>query len=164
MALNDEDRVQAEKLLKAYRQRLRYREEQIARLGDTADPAIPIDRDDLEREIGLLEAVLKPDSSPAVAGLIKRRLEDDVFLFQQSVEQNQRITRVEQSQSRMGVQLYEAQKDRMIIHADVADLKRRAQADDYHAERGRRRNYRLLLINVVLLVIIFGGMVWLAAR
>ena len=154
MALNDEDRIQAEKLLKAYRQRLRYREEQIARMGDTADPSIPIDRDYLEREIGMLEAVLTPDTSPAVAGLIKRRLEDDVYLFQQSVEQNARITKVESRIDKVATEQYNASLWRLDVQAQLTK-------DDAAAVAGRRRNWRMQLINFGLMLIVLGGLAWL---
>jgi hypothetical protein len=162
VALAEEDRIQAEKLLKAYRQRLRYREEQIAQLGSTADPSIPIDRDFLEREIGMLEAVLKPDTSPAVAGLIKRRLEDDVFLFQQSVEQNARITKAEIQLQAVVVEQHGARQWRLDKGAVIDALQARAAREDTEAPAGRRRNFRLLLGNMALLIIIFASLIYLA--
>lgn len=155
MALAEEDRVEAEKLIKIYRQRLRYRNEQIARMGDSADPSIPIDRDHLEHEISMLEAVLRPDTSPAVAELIKRRVEDVVFLFQQSVEQNTRLTRVEERVDRVAQEQHSASQWRLDKGGVIDELWSRATREDRDAPRGRRRNFWILITILLMAVLTF---------
>ena len=86
MALSPEEIEQAHILLVTYQRRLRVRDKQIARYGDNVDPEIVLDAEDLRRLIRATKAVLTPDLPDELSGLVRRRLEDDYFIFQATLE------------------------------------------------------------------------------
>lgn len=89
------ERNHISEVLAVSRQRLRYRELQRTRLGDTADPSILADIEKLQREIASLEPADLPDLPPETRAIIKRRLDDDMLVFHNGVLTNQRVTRIE---------------------------------------------------------------------
>lgn len=92
MALSQEELAQAAELLQTHERRLRVRDRQIARYGEAdAPPEIMLEAEDLRREIAALKAVLTPELPPTISGLVKRRLEDDYFIFQQTLEAKQDV-------------------------------------------------------------------------
>jgi hypothetical protein len=91
MALSEEDRVQAEELLDINERRLRVRDRQIERNGDNTDPEVILDAEELRRKIVTLKAILEPEIPDEISGLLKRRLEDDYFLFQTTLGAKQDV-------------------------------------------------------------------------
>lgn len=91
MALTQEDIEQASDLLITNERRLRIRDKQIARAGDNAAPEIVLEAEDIRRKILILKAVLEPEIPDEVSGLLKRRLEDDYFIFQQTLGAKQDV-------------------------------------------------------------------------
>lgn len=102
MGLSPEEIEQAQALLVTYERRLRVRDKQIARYGDSVAPEIVLDAEDLRRRIRAAKAVLTPDLPDELSGLVKRRLEDDYFIFQATLE---------------------AKEDVAILREDVATMK-----------------------------------------
>lgn len=106
MALSEEDRNQAALLLTENERRLRIRDRQIERAGDGADPAIILDAQDIRRKIVALKAVLEPELPDEISGLVRRRADDDYFIYQQVLGAKQEVammredlSAVKQSQS-----------------------------------------------------------------
>ena len=91
MALSQEDIDQARALLVENERRLRVRDRQIARGGDTVDPALILDAQDIRKKIVALKAVLEPELPDEISGLVRRRADDDYFLFQQVLGANQNV-------------------------------------------------------------------------
>lgn len=91
MALSNQDRDQAQALLTENERRLRIRERQIERHGDNTAPEIILDAEDIRRKIVALKAVLEPELPDEISGLVKRRAEDDYFLFTQVLGANQNV-------------------------------------------------------------------------
>lgn len=85
MALSQEDIDQASDLLITSERRLRIRDKQITRYGDNVAPEIVLEAEDLRRKIIVLKAVLEPEIPDELSGLVRRRLEDDYFIFQQTL-------------------------------------------------------------------------------
>lgn len=84
MAISEEDRAQAEQLLSINERKLRVRDQQIERYGPNDVPDhIVLDAEDIRRKIVALKAVLEPELPDEISGLVKRRLDDDYFVFQQ---------------------------------------------------------------------------------
>jgi len=92
MALSTEEIAQASELLTTHERRLKIRDKQIARYGDAdAPPEMLMEAEDLRKKIVALKAVLEPELPPEITGLIKRRAEDDYFIFQQTLGAKQDV-------------------------------------------------------------------------
>ncbi len=91
MALSEEDKAQAEALLSTNERRLRVRERQIERYGDNAAPEIILDAQDIRRKIVALKAVLEPELPDEISGLVRRRADDDYFIYQQVLGAKQEV-------------------------------------------------------------------------
>jgi hypothetical protein len=106
MALSEDERQQAQALLTENERRLRIRDRQIERYGDNAAPEIILDAQDIRRKIVALKAVLEPELPDEISGLVKRRADDDYFIYQQVLGAKQEVammredmTMVKQAQS-----------------------------------------------------------------
>ena len=91
MALSSEDIDQARALLVENERRLRIRERQIERGGDTTAPDIILDAQDIRRKIVALKAVLEPELPDEISGLVRRRADDDYFIYQQVLGAKQEV-------------------------------------------------------------------------
>lgn len=91
MALTQEDIDHATDMLAQNERRLRVRDKQIVRHGDNVAPEIVLEAEDLRRKIIVLKAVLEPEIPDELSGLVKRRLEDDYFIFQQTLGAKQDV-------------------------------------------------------------------------
>lgn len=91
MALSEEDRQQAAALLTENERRLRIRDRQIERYGDNAAPEIILDAQDIRRKIVALKAVLEPELPDEISGLVRRRADDDYFIYQQVLGAKQEV-------------------------------------------------------------------------
>ena len=91
MALSQEDIEQASDMLITHERRLRIRDKQIARHGDNVAPEIVREAEDWRRKSLVLKAVLEPEIPDELSGLVKRRLEDDYFIFQQTLGAKQDV-------------------------------------------------------------------------
>lgn len=134
MAISEDERQQAEQLLYEVNRRLKIRNYQITKHGDSADPAWIIDAEDLRRKRAALEAVLTPELPDEISGLVKRRLEDDYFVFQQQIETNQRVAVVEGEIKAIKEQQYAASIERLATNTTVQRIEQRQDA----TERKRR--------------------------
>jgi uncharacterized membrane protein len=91
-----EQQRHVERLIYDYRRRLRFRQQQKVRLGDTADPSVDAEIEDAQYQIALLKPLTEPRPAPAVAEAIKRRVEDDyLFMYSQFTKFGARLTKVE---------------------------------------------------------------------
>lgn len=160
---SDEDREHAEGLRHDYARRLRVRERQLARLGDTADPSIEVEIAQLRLNIEALDVLLDVTPDEAVQEVAGRMLEDNTrFLFTQAVKTNQRLAKVEERVDMVATQQHSAQLERLAVRGAVESLELRQAADDLAAVSGRRRNFILLVTALILLFIIGGAIVALA--
>lgn len=105
MALSEEEIAHAHDLLEVNEQTLRIRELQIERQGDDTPPYVVLDAEALRKKIRALKLVLEPELPDEISGLIKRRAEDDYFLFQTTLNalqdvavMREEVTAVKQSQ------------------------------------------------------------------
>ena len=94
MALSQEDIDQARALLTENERRLRIRDRQIERGGDTVDPALVLDAQDIRRKIVALKAVLEPELPDEISGLVRRRADDDYFIYQQVLGAKQEVAMI----------------------------------------------------------------------
>jgi hypothetical protein len=143
-----EDRQHAEKMLYEYQRRLRIRERQKARQGDNVDPAIENEVEDLRLNIAMLEPVLEPEPAPEVTEIIRRHLADDyLFVFRQVVKVGERLTKVDDRLTKVEQSQTAAQTWRL----DVSDRLAETEASRIH---GQRRNFRISIGNLVLLILL----------
>lgn len=147
MALSQEDLEQASDLLITNERRLRIRDKQIARYGDNVAPEIVLEAEDLRRKILVLKAVLEPEIPDEVSGLLRRRLEDDYFIFQQTLGAKQDVALlrddvliVKQSQSL-------AAMDRMQTNDRLARIEEQVSISEQKRAAGSSF-YRIALIVV----------------
>lgn len=152
MALSEDDRKHASDMLAISENTLRIRETQIEKFGDDTAPYIVLDAENLRRKIVALKAILEPELPDEISGLVKRRLEDDYFIFQQTLG---------------------AKQDVAILREDVAIVKQsqslaatwRMQTDDrlgriegQVGESERKRAAGALLYRAGLLIAILAGL------
>ena len=134
----DDERHHAERLLYEYRRRLRYREHQKARLGETADPFIDADIAELRQNIAMLEPVVEPAPADEVVEVVKRHFADDyLFLYRQVVKFGVRLTHEEQQSAAW-------REEHGKAHA----------ANEGRAVWGRKRNLGLLLAVLTAIIIV----------
>lgn len=162
MALSEEEKRQAEDLLSINERRLRVRDRQIERYGDNAAPEIILDAEELRRKIMALKAVLEPELPDEISGLVKRRLEDDYFIFQQTLGAKQDVALLRDDVTQLKTQSAMATTARMQIDERLGRIEER-QAE---SERKRRKwqpiNFGLLaLIAAVILIAVLFGRVYL---
>lgn len=161
MALELEDRDQAESLRATYERRLRIRERQLARKGDDAEPYIEMDIEQLRTNIAALNEMLAPPPSDEVARLADKHLQgNQQFLFVQAVKTNQRVATLEGQVARIDTAQHEAGKWRLDVGPIIAMLHARAIQEDLDAPKGRRRTFRFLVfISVVLVLVLLAVLV-----
>lgn len=142
MALSEEDRLHATELLAISENTLRIRETQIEKFGDDTAPYITLDAESLRRKIVALKAVLEPELPDEISGLVKRRLEDDYFIFQQTLGAKQDVALlredvaiVKQSQSLAATWRMQADDrlERIETRVESSEHKRAAGAVLYRA-------------------------------
>jgi hypothetical protein len=161
MASSD-DRAHAERLLYEHRRRLKALELRKVRSGDSADPAIDTQIEDERRDVSVLEALLETPVSDDVRDTIRRNTEGDfdfTMLFLQGVRQNERITKIEEKVERI-----EGQNDQIVTSQAAAQLWRidiagHLENSDRARVHGQRRNFRISIGNLVLLLAL-ALMVW----
>jgi hypothetical protein len=151
---SDEDKAHAAELLHEYRKRLRVRERQKARQGDTADPSVDIEIADLRLNIATLEALVEPEPAIEVQEIVRSHIADDyMFLFTQFVRFGSRLTRVEERVETAAQQQGRADVWRLGIADDVLSLKTSQAQSDVARKVGQWLNRALLIAVVILLVI-----------
>lgn len=168
MAASPEDREHARQLLKIRRQRLYLREEQQARLGDSADPSIALDIAQLRADIAALDILVNaPEPSGDVQDAIDRHLLGDNlrFIFWQVAQFGERLTHVEERSDQTAQAQHAAQLDRLATRDAIARLETTAAANDDARKRGQWLNRSLL---IAILGIALAGililLVWLDGR
>jgi hypothetical protein len=157
MAITEDDRQQAERLLYEVERRLKVRDYQITKHGDSADPAWIIDAEDLRRKRAALHAVLTPELPDEISGLVKRRLEDDYFIFQQQLETNRRVATLEEDVRAVKETQYAASVWRLATGA-------RIEAIEETTARSERKRSRLqpiyLVLFIILVTAVVGGVIF----
>lgn len=153
-----EERAHARELLTTYQRRLRVREKQLSRAGDSVDPAIVLDIEELRVNITALEPLVQPEPSQEVKEVIRQHVDDAVFLFVQLAKFGERLTHVEEQAQTASEQAtaaaqqqQSAQLWRLGIAADVEALK----TDREERKPGQRRNFKLQLLSIGLVVLGF---------
>src|SRR5260221_8057695 len=144
-----EDQEHARKLLKLYRSRLKQREIQVATLGVLADPIIVTEIEDLKESISNLEAH-KP-ASPIVQEaqqVVRNQYNGDIeFLIADGAARNKRQTRLEEKQSDLATTVGEISGKLLTVVEDIV-------LNKTDADYGRLRNYRLQIVNLMLLIVL----------
>lgn len=153
MAKSD-DRAHAERLLFEHRRRLRALELRKVRMGDSADPSIDTQIEDTQRDVAVLEALLDASVSDDVRDTIRRNTEGDfdfTMLFLQGVKQNERITEVEKKVA----SIVQSQAAAQLWRLDVSEHMRES---DMHRIAGQRRNFRIAIGNLLLILALAAAM------
>lgn len=165
MALELEDRDQAETLRATYERRLRIRERQLARKGDDAEPFIELDIEELRTNIAALNEMLSPQPADEVQRLLGKHLQDNQqFLFVQAVKTNQRVATLEEKVGIIGAAQHAAGDWRLDVGPIIEALNARAKREDLDAPKGRRRTFRFLVFISVVLVLVLVGVLVLFVR
>lgn len=152
MAMDDEARQQAVKLLTINQRVLDARQRQKARFGDSADPAIDLDIAERTANIEALQAVLEPDPAPEVQAVIKRRIDDDyLFVFNSVVKLARRVTRVEAAIADIQQSAFADQQWRLNIGAAVEGLQH-ALGQIERKRRGGQLVNRVIQLATLLLI------------
>jgi hypothetical protein len=156
MASSD-DRAHAERLLYEHRRRLKALELRKVRAGDSADPSLDTQIEDERRDVSVLEALLETPVSDDVRDTIRRNTEGDfdfTMLFLQGVRQNERITGMEAEMTQVKEKVetvVQAQNAAQLWRLDIAD---RLESSDIARIYGQRRNFRISLGNIALIMFV----------
>lgn len=142
MALSQEELDQAHALLVENERRLRIRDRQIERYGDNVAPEIVLDAEDIRKKILALKAILEPELPDEISGLVKRRLEDDYFIFQQTLGAKQDVALLREDVAAVKQAQSLAATDRMqtkeVIDSLAVQVVATEQARTYGAKWYRR--------------------------
>ena len=150
-----EDQEHARKLLKLYRARFKQREIQLATFGLSVDPAVVTEIDDLRQSIAHLEEH-KPQSDivTEAQNVVRSQYDGDIeFLIADGNVRNRRQTRLEEKQNDLAVTVGAISQKLLIVVDDIIHNK-------IDAEYGRLRNYRLQVINTLLLLLLVSYLVF----
>jgi hypothetical protein len=157
---SSQDRAHAERLLYEHRRRLKALELRKVRAGDSADPSIDTQIEDSRRDVSVLEALLEASVSDDVRDTIRRNTEGDfdfTMLFLQGVKQNERITKIEEKVETV----VQAQGAAQLWRLDIADHLRVSDAQRVY---GQKRNFRLALGNLALILLLALALWFILAR
>jgi hypothetical protein len=157
------DERELEDLLRIKKRRLAQLKRTAATKGYDAQPELRNEIEDLERETH--------SSSQVVDPIVKGELPDDIMAALRAygvpASVNNALQLVEAGLYDIGkklgehrVELHDVKDKVTTLNADVRELKR----DNEAGVRGRRRNWRMQVFNLVLMVIILGGMALLAMQ
>lgn len=145
-----EDRAHAERLLYEHRRRLKALELRKVRAGDSVDPSIDTQIEDERRDVAVLEALLESPVSDDVRDTIRRNTEGDfdfTMLFLQGVKQNERITKIEEKVETV----MQGQGAAQLWRLDIAE---RLESSDKARIHGQRRNFRISIGNIALILFV----------
>lgn len=160
----DEERRALEEQYRIMGLRLNRLKIQQARYGYSADPAVENEIADIEFSMETLKRHMEgPQLLPAAREAIERFQADNIaFLMSTAANTTERLTKVEQRVDTLGAQNHAAAEWRLAKGAAIEELQQRAAKEEREAPAGRKRNFRLLLANVVLLLLILGGLIYFA--
>lgn len=151
--MDEEEQAHRDRLKRVYTKRLRLLELRAARQGDTVDPAILTEIEEIKTNIAGLETIEQPKVAPEVSATIRKHFESDLdFLISQFRRLNERITAFEDQVKTMVEQSYHAQEWRLHIADDVRQLQTDSSLERGLRKRGQRFN-RALMIVILLTVL-----------
>jgi len=153
--MGSEERQHAERILYDLRRRLRYREQQKVRLGDSADPSVDADIEQLKAEIDYLKPVTEPEPREEVKDIVRRHIADDyLFIYTQVAKLVTRTTKIEERVAHVEEKQDSAAKWRdATTEAMVSERSERI--------RGQRRNLALLIVAVGGVLVVAAILVYL---
>lgn len=115
-----EDRAHAQKMLKTYRARLRLQELKKAKLGDSADPMIDMEIQDLRGAIAEIEDHKLPAVVTEARQIARNQYENDLeFIMADGAVRNRRLTQSEEWIEKLSVEIHEVGKDVRNLKEDV---------------------------------------------
>jgi hypothetical protein len=166
-----EERAHARELLTAYQRRLRVREKQLSRAGDSVDPAIVLDIEELRVNITALEPLVQPEPSQEVKEVIRQHVDDAVFVFVQLAKFGERLTHVEeqaQTASEQATAAAQQQQAAQLWRLDITANMEALKTDQEQRKPGQRRNFWLqllgIVLNIVVACVLIGAIVYLVLR
>lgn len=166
-----DERAHREKLRKEYTRRKRLLEIRKARQGDTADPSLDIDLEEINASLALLDAAAAPKATDEVRAAVGQEHIDHLVIAQvakiaerqtkseeyaqdiaATLEQSTKLT--QEWRETTGEQLIEI-KDQMIeIKDQIVGLVINAHAETRKREWGQRRNFWLSIAAIMLMLIV----------
>lgn len=152
-----------EDLLRIKRRRLNALEKQVARLGYSASAELVNERDDLRAELDKSQKAIEP--------IVKGELPDDIMAalraygIPASVNNalqlvESRLYDLKRIFEEYRQELHAVKDQVMPLRADVQALK----VDNEEGKRGRKRNFQLFIVAIVLLIVIAAVVIPTAAR
>ena len=161
---SEEDRQQAMRLLKIHKRNLERLEIQKANLGGDINLALENQIDEERANIALLEPIAKPAPSRAVQAFVTGVSDGNggnwAMMFSQFVLLNTRMTKAEEQNQRIIDEQARASVWRLQAGEDIEALKQDTQA----GERGRWRNFLMLIGSLVLSALALGAVLVLVLR
>lgn len=150
MALSQDEIIQATELLSINERRLRVRDRQIERLGDNAPPEVVLEAEDLRVKISALKAVLTPELPDEISGLVKRRLEDDYFIFQTTLAAKQDVAVLREDVAKIKVEQGLASTWRMQTGDRLLGIEQQVTSSEQNRVNGSLFYRRGLMIALII--------------
>jgi len=157
----DDRRLHNERLIYNYSRRLKLLEERRSKQGDSTDPAVEIEIDELRLNIATLEELLAPDVSPEVQAAIRRNEGDWAMLFAQFVRFGQRLTKVEERAQGLAEQDTRDAHWRLNVTGAIEHVAKEVVGNDAARKSGQLWNRRLLIGIALLVAADTGAIIWL---
>lgn len=165
----DAERQHAARLLKIHKRNLSRLEEKKALLGGEMDLSVENQIDEERANIAALEPIANPppQPSPKIQEFVKQTTPGEIdlmMLYLQGTQINSRVTVQEEQTKRIVEEQSRASMWRMQTGEVIETLVAYMHNDKQDADKGRRRNLILQLVNVTLLAIAVGVVVALALQ
>lgn len=117
-----EDRAHAQKMLKTLKARLRFQELKKAKLGDSADPVLDMDIQEVREAIAEIEGHKLPAVVIEARQATRNQYDNDLeFIMADGAVRNRRLTQSEERQETLAVEVHEIGKEVLNLKATVAD-------------------------------------------
>jgi hypothetical protein len=160
-----EDRQHAERLIKEHKKRLRLLELRLARQGDSADPSVAGEIQDIKAALSDLEGHAPSAIVTEARQVVRNQYDNDIdFLVADGAARNRRQTKTEETVAATAQELHSVKDEVLAMKADVSKLKTDHQDERTARAWGQKRNLRLSVASLVLLCILALALWFILAR
>jgi hypothetical protein len=150
-----EDRQHAERLIREHKKRLRLLEVRLARQGDSADPSVEREIDDIKAALSDLEGHAPSAIVTEARQVVRNQYDNDIdFLIADGAARNRRQTKTEETVAATAHELHSVKDDVIAMKADVEELKKGHTTEQKAREHGQKRNFRISIGNIALLLLL----------
>lgn len=160
-----EDRQHAERLIKEHKKRLRLLELRLARQGDSADPSVEREINDIKAALSDLEGHEPSAIVTQARQVVRNQYDNDIdFLVADGAARNRRQTKTEETVVATAQELHSVKDDVIAMKDDVQKLWANYANEQRDRVYGQKRNFRLSVASLALLCLLALALWFILAR